>query len=411
MPLANTDRSYGAVSKTFHWLTALLILTALPLGWIASTLAHAATDPASGATDADVARAGLLFSLHKTVGVAVFFVALARILWAMTQAKPGLLNAENRPEATAAELAHWLLYGALVLVPLSGWVHHAATTGFAPILWPFGQSLPFVPKSPALAEISGGLHFIAMLVLVAALLAHVAGALKHFVIDRDFTLQRMLPGFGAGPQPGKARHSALPPVLAALVWIGALGLGGAAGLLSPAAQAPRGPALERLASDWQVRDGALEITVQQMGKPVSGHFGDWTAAITFEPRDTPGPAGSVEVQISIPSLALGSVTSQAMGADFFDAERFPRAVFRGEIVRTETGYAARGPLSLRGVEVAVALPFALEIDGDTAQMEGALSLDRLAFGIGQGMAEEASLGHGVAVSVTLIATRSPAPST
>lgn len=407
--LSNTARSYGAVTKTFHWLTALLILTALPLGWVATTLAHQVTDPASTAGDAEIARAALLFSLHKTVGVAVFFTALARILWTVAQDRPGLLNADNRLEATAAELVHWLLYGALVLVPLSGWVHHAATTGFAPILWPFGQSLPFVPKSVALAEVSGAVHYIAMLVLVAALLAHVAGALKHFLVDRDFTLQRMLPGFGAGPLPPAARHAALPPVLAGLVWIAALGLGGWTGQAALQDRSPQTAALEQVASDWQVKEGTLEITVQQMGSAVTGQFADWTAAISFTDRDTPGPAGTVEVQVSIPSLTLGSVTAQAMGPDFFDAERFPRAVFRGEIVRTEDGYIARGPLSLKGVEVAIELPFALEIDGDTARMTGALTLDRLAFGVGENMTDAGSLGHGVEVAVDLIAQRGPLP--
>lgn len=405
MPLTNTRRSYGAVSKTFHWLTALLILAALLLGWIASDLAHAVTDPAQGATDSEVARAALLFSLHKTVGVAVFFVALARIGWALAQTRPGLLNADNRAEATAAELAHWLLYGALVLVPLSGWVHHAATTGFAPILWPFGQSLPFVSQSTAVAQVSGTVHYVAMLVLLGALLAHVAGAFKHFLVDRDFTLQRMLPGFGAGPQPPLARHAALPPVLAGLVWAGALGIGAWTGQVPAGDPPPRTAALEQVASDWQVQQGTLEITVQQMGEPVTGRFADWTAAIEFTPRDTPGPAGSVEVQVAIPSLTLGSVTDQAMGPDFFDAEQFPRAVFDAEIVKTEAGYVARGPLRLKGAEVAIALPFTLEMDGDIARMEGALTLDRLDFGIGANMADEGSLAHAVAVSVQLTARR------
>ncbi|GAA6201109.1 cytochrome b/b6 domain-containing protein [Aquicoccus sp. SU-CL01552] len=408
--LSNTAKSYGAVTKTFHWLTALLILTALPLGWIASTLAHQVSDPASTASDGAVARAALLFSLHKTVGVAMFFTALARILWTVSQERPGLLNGDNRLEATAAELVHWLLYGALVLVPLSGWVHHAATTGFAPILWPFGQSLPFVPKSGAVAEVAGTLHYFAMLVLSAALLAHVAGALKHVLIDRDYTLQRMLPGFGAGPQPPVARHAALPPVLAGLIWIAALGLGGWSGLAALRDRGPQTAALEQVASDWQVQAGALEITVQQMGSAVTGQFADWTAAISFDERDTPGPAGSVEVQMSIPSLTLGSVTAQAMGPDFFDAERFPRAVFRGEILRTKDGYEARGPLNLKGIETEIVLPFTLEIEGETARMSGALTLDRLAFAIGEGMADDKSLGHAVVVSVDLTAKRAARPS-
>ncbi|MCR9111808.1 MAG: cytochrome b/b6 domain-containing protein, partial [Rhodobacteraceae bacterium] len=109
MSLANTKTSYGAVARGFHWLTALLILSAIPLGLIANDIAHAIKDPAIATTDADLSRAALLFSLHKTIGVTVFFVALARILWAIGQTKPGLLNGDNRLEAMAAETAHWLL--------------------------------------------------------------------------------------------------------------------------------------------------------------------------------------------------------------------------------------------------------------------------------------------------------------
>ena len=40
MSLSNSNRSYGAVAKSFHWLTALLIFSAIPLGLIANDLAH-----------------------------------------------------------------------------------------------------------------------------------------------------------------------------------------------------------------------------------------------------------------------------------------------------------------------------------------------------------------------------------
>ena len=77
MATANTARSYGSVERTLHWLTALLILTAIPLGLYASDLPYA--------TGAELARKAQVFSLHKTVGVTAFFVALIRIVWALTQ--------------------------------------------------------------------------------------------------------------------------------------------------------------------------------------------------------------------------------------------------------------------------------------------------------------------------------------
>ena len=126
MALANTSQRYGSVTKTFHWLTALLILSLIGLGLFAEDLPYQ--------TDAELARKAWFFSLHKTLGVLAFFVALMRILWAVSQPKPGLLNADKPMESFLAELVHWLLYGSLVIVPLSGWIGHAAASPSAQIV-------------------------------------------------------------------------------------------------------------------------------------------------------------------------------------------------------------------------------------------------------------------------------------
>ncbi|MGV6803689.1 MAG: cytochrome b/b6 domain-containing protein [Ruegeria sp.] len=407
MPITNTTATYGSVTKTFHWLTALLIFTALPLGLIANNLAEAIYDPAIPTTEADLTQAARLFSLHKTVGVTVFFVALARILWAISQPKPGLLNADNKPEAFAAETVHWLLYGSLVLVPLSGWIDHAATEGFAPILWPFGQNLPLVPKSGHLAELMATLHWLFMLVLVGALVLHIAGALKHHVIDKDSTLRRMLPGQVDAPVPPAQLHSLMPAAAACMVWIGVLSAGLANGSFTNQSAAGADVAeLAAVQSDWQVQEGSLAITISQLGNPVKGQFSDWTAAIVFDDSVDPGLAGSVNVTIAIGSLTLGTVTDQAMGADFFDNTQFPTAQFDADIYKTDTGYEARGPLTIRDKSLDVVLPFSLDVQGNTATMSGTLDLNRLDFDIGKSMPKEDSLAFAVTVSVELTALRS-----
>ena len=405
MPLNNTPSSYGSVTKAFHWLTALLILTALPLGWIADTLAHAIYSATEAPSEDAIARAARLFSLHKTVGISVFFVALARIAWAIGQTKPGLLNADNKPEALAAETVHWLLYGSLVMVPLTGWVHHASTEGFAPILWPFGQNLPFVPKSLSLAEVTGTLHGLFMWTLVGALGLHVAGALKHHVIDKDGTLRRMLPGRADVPQPPAQHHSALPLAAALVVWIAVLAAGWTTGAFTHDSDDDVGAQLAQVQSDWQVQDGNLAITITQLGSPVTGAFKDWTAAITFDDPAEPGLAGSVDVTIAIASLGLGTVSDQAMGADFFDSAQFPTARFTAELFKTETGYEARGPLTIRDKSVDIVLPFGLDLQGDTATIQGEIMLNRLDFDIGASMPQEDSLAFAVTVGVQLTATR------
>ncbi|MBW4963051.1 cytochrome b/b6 domain-containing protein [Sulfitobacter sp. CW3] len=399
MAISNTAIRYGGVTKFFHWLTALLIIALLASGLFAEDLPHE--------TQIQLTQKAWFFSLHKTMGVAVFFVALLRIIWAISQPKPGLLNADKKLERWLAETVHWVLYASLVIVPLAGWISHAAASGFAPIWWPFGQNLPLVPKSTDIEHLFGAIHVISGKVLMGALFLHFVGAIKHHVIDRDSTLRRMLPGEPPiGPLPVQYHSSA--PVLAALVvWIAALALGVGLGLAGgkDGAEAAQAPALEQVASEWTVQTGTIGISVSQFGSAVEGSFADWTSSISFDETVSEGKAGTVTTTISIPSLTLGSVTDQAMGADFFNAENFPTAAFAADITVTNGSYLADGTLTIKDQSLPLSLPFSLTIDGDTAAMQGATSLDRRAFEIGQSVTDAATLGFDVAIDINLTATR------
>ncbi|WP_111735009.1 cytochrome b/b6 domain-containing protein [Roseovarius amoyensis] len=408
MTLSNTDKGYGAVTKGFHWLTALLILAVIPLGLIANDMSHDLRDPAIAATEAMAARTALLFSIHKTIGVTIFFVALARILWALSQPRPGLINGDRPAEAFLAVCVHWLLYGSLVAVPLSGWVHHAATTGFAPIWWPFGQSLPFVPKDETIAGIAGTTHYLLQWMLIGALTLHILGAIKHHVIDRDATLRRMLPGQGDGEPTARQPGHTLPLLAALTVWAVILGGATALGWFAPQGAAPQ-PALAEAQGEWQVTDGTLSIEVTQMGSTVSGQFADWTADITYsETPDADGRHGAVTVTVSIPSLTLGSVTEQAMGPEYFDAGAHPTATFTADLLVDDTaqgGHVARGTLTIKDNTVPVEMPFSLVLDNDTARAEGQFGVDRRDFGIGLGTKDEGTLGFAVDIAFQLTAER------
>ena len=396
MSLSNTQTRYGAGTKAIHWLMALLILTLIPMGWFAHQLPFE--------TDAELARKAWLFSLHKTLGVLAFFLAFLRIIWAISQPKPGLLNADKKLESWAADTVHWMLYGAMVVVPLSGWISHAAAAGFAPIWWPFGQGLPMVPKSTAVEHFFGALHWVSGRVLILSLLLHIAGALKHHVIDRDATLRRMLPGRPDLPPLPEQTHSRTPVMVAIALWLAALGLSAAmAGGKTEAAP----EALAEVTSQWQVETGNIEITVVQFGSEITGSFADWTSVITFD-ETVPTPditVGSVETTISIPSLTLGSVTGQALGPDFFSATDHPTAVFKADIKHASDGYEAVGTLTIKDQSVPLTLPFSLSVDGNRAEMRGDLTLDRRSFGVGDNVIDPATLGFEVRVKITLTAER------
>ncbi len=409
MSYSNTDSRFGAAARILHWLTALLILSAIALGLIANDMAFD--------TGEALARKAQLFSLHKTIGIAAFVVALIRILWAFTQPRPTPLHPERVLENRLAEVIHWLLYLSMLAVPLSGWIHHAAVSGFAPILWPFGQGLPFVPKSETVALAATWAHDIFGKVLIASVLLHIAGALKHAIIDRDGTLSRMLRGTEAA---APRRRTPVWPAAAALALYAAgtvlaltLARTEAEALQTAAPTAPTAPAsapaesATASAHPWTVTEGSLGFAVQQMGTRVDGAFGAWTAAIDFAETPDRGEHGKVRVRIDTSSLTLGSVTDQAKGVDFFDTTTHPEAVFEATILPGAGGkdYLAKGTLTLRGATVPVELPFTLELQGDTAKMTGTATLDRRDFGMGASYKDESSVGFAVTVTVNLTAQR------
>ncbi len=397
MALSNTTTRYGSVTRSFHWLTALLVLTLIPVAMIAQELPYD--------TPQQLARKASLFSLHKTLGVSVFFVSLLRILWAVTQSKPAALHPDRKVETLLAETAHWLLYGSLVLAPLSGWIHHAATSGFAPIWWPLGQSLPLVPKSEYVAAVSGGFHWVFGKVMVVTLLAHLAGALKHHFVDKDATLRRMVGRATDLPALIPTPHGIAPILCAVAIWVATLAFGSVLGVYSEKGESVAAAALEEVASDWTVQEGQIAITVGQFGSDVEGSFADWTASITFDDAIMTGTAGTVDTVISIGSLTLGSVTDQAMGPDFFDADTYPTAIYTADLIKGIDGFVADGTLTIKDKSVPLSMPFSLLIDGDTARMQSSLTLDRRSYGIGDNMNNESSLTFDVGVKINLVATR------
>lgn len=66
---------------------------------------------------------------------------------------------------------------------------------------------------------------------------------------------------------------------------------------------------------------------------------------------------------------------------------------------------AEGTLTIRDRTHPVTLPFTLEIEGDTARMQGATTLDRMRYDVGAGTPDEGTLGHAVEVRAELTATR------
>lgn len=413
MALMNTAERYGRVAQFFHWTTAALILTLIPLG----VIMHEWPNQPAETLETKI----WLYSLHKTLGVTVLAIAVLRIIWALANAKPAPLHPERRAETFAAELVHWMLYAGIIIAPLAGLLHHAASVGFAPIWWPFGQDLPFVPKSEGLSVAFGFMHWIAAVLIVLSLVGHIGGALKHHFIDQDKTLKRMLAGSDEiilTPAEKEPRFNGVPASAAALITLIALAASGTYGWNvvhgGQAVAAPLAAAAPVTgAGSWVVNqaDSTLAISVDQLGSPVEGAFNEWAASIQFDPENLAD--ASAEVTINTGSLTIGTVSQQATSSDFLAVETYPVATFKTTAFRAvgETDYEADGLLTIKGVGQPVVLPFSLVIDGDTATMSGQLVIDRMNFTVGAGSYENAdTVGLAVTIKVDLVAQRAEAVS-
>ena len=135
-----------------------------------------------------------LYNWHKWAGMLLLALSVVRLLWRLTHRPPALPatieQAMPRWQALAHHATHGGLYTLFFVVPLLGWAYSSAA-GF-PIVWWGVWPLPdWVPVDPALAEALKPWHRLSAYALLALVALHVAGALKHAVIDKDGLLQRM----------------------------------------------------------------------------------------------------------------------------------------------------------------------------------------------------------------------------
>lgn len=181
-----TDRRYTHVAIALHWAIAACILFNLASGFFMEGL-----------------KGGLkhiVVSAHSSAGLTILALSLARIAWRLRHRPPPLDPSLTRVERLLAEGVHGLLYALMIAMPLAGWAISSASTrkgvGAAfyfltpiPKLW-FLAALP-LPQKVAAHDQAVWAHKTGGWILLALLVAHVAGALKHQFLDRRPQFARM----------------------------------------------------------------------------------------------------------------------------------------------------------------------------------------------------------------------------
>lgn len=171
-----TTARYGRVAIAFHWTIAALIGLNLAIG-----VGH------------DSLFSGWVW-LHKSIGLTVLALSLARLAWRLGHCPPPLPSEVPEWQRRLAHGVHWGLYGLMVAMPLTGWVFTSASVTPRPTTFGF-FTVPPLPIGVDAAVNAGvrSAHALLAYLLLALIALHVAGALKHQLRGRVLILDRMLP--------------------------------------------------------------------------------------------------------------------------------------------------------------------------------------------------------------------------
>ena len=178
--------TYGYTAMTFHWVMALLVFITFPMGLVMHEMA----------LSPDKLR---LLSYHKWLGVTLFILIMARLIWRATHKPAPLIESMPQWQKMAAHGAHVLLYMLLFAIPLSGWLMSSAK-GFQTVYLGILPLPDLLEKDKLLGDVLGALHEVLNIALLVLVVTHIAAALKHHWVDRDGTLARMLPFIDRNPK-------------------------------------------------------------------------------------------------------------------------------------------------------------------------------------------------------------------
>ena len=151
-----------------------------------------------------------------------------------------------------------------------------------------------------------------------------------------------------------------------------------AAVAQPAAAQPR-PA--------QLQPGSeIAFTTKQMGVPVEGRFGKFTAQITLDPKKP--ETGTVAFSIDTGSARFGSaeLDAEVPKPTWLNVPKFPQASFQSSSIKAAGPgrFEVAGKLSIKGAQHDVVVPVQLTQAGATSTATGTFAIKRLSFKVGEG---------------------------
>ncbi|MBL1420012.1 MAG: cytochrome b/b6 domain-containing protein [Alphaproteobacteria bacterium] len=173
MAIKSSENQYGSRAVFFHWFTAILILSMIPLGIYMHEL------PASD-------WKATLYKAHIVMGIVIFVTTILRIGWKLMDNKVTELKTTPRYQQIMAKALHYIFYAMMLGAAGSG-LGYIIFSGLGEqlfladnVVWPNPRD--FLP-----AEV----HEMLTIPMIPLLALHILAALYHQFIVKDGIFRRI----------------------------------------------------------------------------------------------------------------------------------------------------------------------------------------------------------------------------
>ncbi len=168
MSSKSTSAQYGVIAQRYHWISAVLIIAMIPLGFLMQNAEIEATKL-------------LLYRGHVLIGALILIITIARIVWRRSDIKPEPPMELHGWHLKVFNAIHVLLYVLIFVLTLSG-IGTIALSGMGEIL--SGASSSPIPTD--LGELGPRrAHGIMSRIYIALLVGHIGGVVFHQVTKSD----------------------------------------------------------------------------------------------------------------------------------------------------------------------------------------------------------------------------------
>nr|WP_315596318.1 YceI family protein [uncultured Cupriavidus sp.] len=147
---------------------------------------------------------------------------------------------------------------------------------------------------------------------------------------------------------------------------------------------------------WAQIDAAkssVTATAKQIGVPMEGKFKKFDATVDFDPAKLATSSAKVEIDVSTFEIGDAETTKEVKGKDWFDAGKYPKAVFQSTSIKAGAAgkYDVAGKLTIKGKTVDVTVPATYRQEAGAQVFEGVLPIKRTVFNIGDGEWKDTSV--------------------